>query len=225
MSNLTIFALSVTTTEMLADVKRIVLPSGGASTVSCAAMMPLAPVRLSTMKFCPMLFWNAELKSRAWMSVPPPGGKGTSMRTVLSGHCCANDGADKTGNAKATAKSATTFVLIRTSSLYWNIAERGVIKAPIRRTVASAGLSAGLRQTARRQQRQRSTVPAMLLCVSRGFEVVAERVAREGDGGPRLRHAPPRPAPVLLIEREIVVPGGNCGGRLPERRARCGRDA
>src|ERR671919_281232 len=37
-------------------------------------MSPLAPVRLSTRKFCPMLFWNAVDKSRAWMSVPPPGG-------------------------------------------------------------------------------------------------------------------------------------------------------
>jgi hypothetical protein len=44
------------------------------------------------MKFCPVLLWKTCVSSRAWMSVPPPGGKGTRIRTVFSGHCWARAG-------------------------------------------------------------------------------------------------------------------------------------
>ncbi|MNC94280.1 hypothetical protein D3C83_110940 [compost metagenome] len=50
-SNFICLARSVATTEMLPDVKRMVLPSGGDSTSIWAAIRPLAPVRLSMMKF------------------------------------------------------------------------------------------------------------------------------------------------------------------------------
>ena len=53
---------------------------------------PEAPLRLSTMKFCPMLFWNWPAKIRPWISVPPPGGYGMIMRTDFCGHCWAKAG-------------------------------------------------------------------------------------------------------------------------------------
>src|SRR5688572_9697288 len=111
MLNFICFAFNVAITEMLPDVNRMVLPSGGASTVSCVAINPLAPVRLSMMKFCPMLFWNATESTRAWMSVPPPGGNGTRMRTDLSGHCCAETGRTQPIHAALMAATTAAFFM------------------------------------------------------------------------------------------------------------------
>src|SRR5262245_12288934 len=55
-SNFMRFAYRVAMTEMLPEVKRMVLPSGGDSTAIWVAIRPEAPVRLSIRKFCPMLF-------------------------------------------------------------------------------------------------------------------------------------------------------------------------
>jgi hypothetical protein len=76
-------------------------------------MRPEAPVRFSMMKFCPVLFWKAVESRRAWISVPPPGGNGTRMRTGLVGHCCAMD-AIGTANATAAraAENARTLAII-----------------------------------------------------------------------------------------------------------------
>lgn len=80
---------------------------------------PEAPVRLSTMKFCPMSFWNATDSSRAWISVPPPGGNGTRIRTGLPGYCWAIACIGFTAQIAATAASARASFLIQTSSLFW----------------------------------------------------------------------------------------------------------
>ena len=110
-------AKSVTTTEMLPDVNRIVLPSGGESTTAWAAIRPAAPVRLSMMKVCPVLFRNAADSRRAWMSVPPPGGNGTKIRTGLSGHCCATDGGETAKPMDAIAIPTHAWYFILSSSL------------------------------------------------------------------------------------------------------------
>src|SRR5262245_23237653 len=101
---------------MLPEVKRMVLPSGGESTASWLAINPLAPVRLSTMKFWPVLFWKATVSRRAWISVPPPGGNGTRMRTVLSGHCWAMACGGPTNHTADSAASAQACVLMESSS-------------------------------------------------------------------------------------------------------------
>ena len=57
-----------------------VYPSGDARAAISIAIWPDAPERLSTMICWPspsVIFWPI---TRAEMSVPPPGGKGTSMR-------------------------------------------------------------------------------------------------------------------------------------------------
>ena len=55
-----------------------------------------------------MRFWNSVESKRACISVPPPGGKGTKIRTFLSGHCCATDSAGKANPVATTAATTAT---------------------------------------------------------------------------------------------------------------------
>src|SRR5688500_7529396 len=100
---------------MMPEEKRMVLPSGRESTTSWVPINPEAPERLSTMKFCPMLFWNAFESSRAWISVPPPGGYGTTMRTDRSGHCWAWACMALASETAATAATAQASSLMSSS--------------------------------------------------------------------------------------------------------------
>src|SRR5262245_7263137 len=47
---------------------------------------------------------------RAKTSVPPPGVKGTTMRTVFSGHFCASAGVAEASDSTAAAKIAPLFI-------------------------------------------------------------------------------------------------------------------
>ncbi|CFN70323.1 Uncharacterised protein [Bordetella pertussis] len=51
-----------------------VLPSAVLCTTACAPMVPAAPVRFSTMKFCPVCLLRSDAISRAAKSTPPPAG-------------------------------------------------------------------------------------------------------------------------------------------------------
>jgi hypothetical protein len=62
-----------------------VYPSGAARATTSVPMFVDAPARLSTMMLCPMMAWSLGARSRARMSVPPPGTAGTTMRTGLEG--------------------------------------------------------------------------------------------------------------------------------------------
>ena len=55
-------------------------------------MVPLAPVRLSTLTVWPMRTASFSANSRASASVSPPGGKDTTMVTGLAGQAWASAG-------------------------------------------------------------------------------------------------------------------------------------
>src|SRR5512133_3847710 len=75
-----------------------------------APTLPPAPARLSTMNCCPNAFESSGAIARARMSVVPPAGKGTTMRTGLAGQAtCANAG--------AAASAADIAIVVRTNRL------------------------------------------------------------------------------------------------------------
>ena len=65
-------------------------------------MVPVAPALLSTMKVPPTLSCSLGMRVRAIRSVEPPGGKGTTMVTGLSGQARA----EVMVNAAATAHNS-----------------------------------------------------------------------------------------------------------------------
>src|SRR5687767_7962272 len=69
---------------------KIVYPSGADFAARSVPTMPAAPARLSTTTCWPRDSESLELIVRATMSVPPPGGKATMMRTGLDGKDCAS---------------------------------------------------------------------------------------------------------------------------------------
>src|SRR5688572_31684028 len=68
---------------------KIVCPSGADFAARSVPTMPAAPARLSTTTCWPRYSESLGLIVRATMSVPPPGGKATMMRTGLEGNDCA----------------------------------------------------------------------------------------------------------------------------------------
>src|SRR5947209_17131143 len=64
-------------------------------------MLPPAPARFSMMKGCPRISAIFGVTVRATMSVPPPGGNGTTTRIGFDGKLCASALAAKaSANAK-----------------------------------------------------------------------------------------------------------------------------
>src|SRR3954469_2147071 len=57
--------------------------------VASAAMVPLAPVRFSTVTGCLNASENCCASERAKLSTSPPGGRGESSRMGLAGYSCA----------------------------------------------------------------------------------------------------------------------------------------
>src|SRR3954469_21409364 len=66
-----------------------VYPSGADFAVSSVPTMPAAPGLFSTTTACPHASCSFCAIIRVPMSVPPPGGKGTTMRMGFDGHACA----------------------------------------------------------------------------------------------------------------------------------------
>src|SRR5688500_17462430 len=62
-----------------------VYPSGAACAVTSAAMLPLAPARLSTTTFCPTASESGAANWRATKSRPPPAPDATVQRIGLLG--------------------------------------------------------------------------------------------------------------------------------------------
>src|SRR5258706_1392631 len=77
-------------TWVLGEVKRIEYPSGADRATASAPIMPFAPPRFSTTTACPSACVIVGAISRARMSVPFPGGNGTTIFTGREGHCCAS---------------------------------------------------------------------------------------------------------------------------------------
>src|SRR6185503_2870030 len=69
--------------------KKSVYPSGAARAASAAPTPPPAPPRFSITTCWPQICESFSPRSRAEMSVAPPGGKGTMKRTGFCGHDCA----------------------------------------------------------------------------------------------------------------------------------------
>src|SRR6187402_3222388 len=65
-------------------------------------MLPPAPGRFSMTTGCPHIFCNSTPSERATMSVVPPGGNGTIMRTGFDGQLCACAVSEEITNAVAT---------------------------------------------------------------------------------------------------------------------------
>src|SRR5712691_2355036 len=83
---------------------RRVWPSGADLATKSAPMWPLAPGRFSTTIGCAQIPASFGSMMRASVSAPPPGGKGTTMRTGFDGKPCANaPAAEKTSTAATNA--------------------------------------------------------------------------------------------------------------------------
>src|SRR5262245_33620755 len=69
-------------------------------------MLPPAPPRFSTMNCWPRLSVSFCASGRAIVSLPPPGGYGTTMRTGLAGYVCAAALPPKQAMTKKTTNEA-----------------------------------------------------------------------------------------------------------------------
>src|SRR5215475_6697328 len=80
-------------------------PSGGALATASVPTMPLAAGRLSTITDWPSARSRCGSIRRATVSLSPPGGNGTTMRTGRSGQVCATPGADPSMSISAPARA------------------------------------------------------------------------------------------------------------------------
>src|ERR1035437_933490 len=72
--------------DELANIK--VYPSATDLATSSAAILPLAPARLSTTSDCPSALESFCAVTRAIRSLPPPAGNGTTILIALTGYSC-----------------------------------------------------------------------------------------------------------------------------------------
>src|SRR5882672_2853920 len=89
------FERNCAVTWVLGEVNKIVVPSGAACATASAPIMPFAPPRFSTITVWPVAAVIFGDIRRARMSVPFPGGKGTTIFSGLAGEDweCAGPGA------------------------------------------------------------------------------------------------------------------------------------
>ena len=119
-----------------------VYPSGGECEVSSAAMLPLAPARLSTTTLCPSASVRGVATRRATKSRPPPAPEATIILTGLVGYaipCAAPCGA-----AIASATPSPAVMLLRNfCSMFapglfgWHVSRAGDDCAPARESLSS----------------------------------------------------------------------------------------
>src|SRR5437667_11419685 len=79
---------------------RSVWPSGADLATKSAPIWPLAPGRFSTTIACAQIAARLGSMMRASVSAPPPGGKGTTMRTGFDGKPCASVPLEETRSAR-----------------------------------------------------------------------------------------------------------------------------
>src|SRR4030095_15553066 len=72
-----------------------VYPSGGDFATYSDAMLVIAPGRCSMMTCCFSTGTSLSMIARVMMSVLPPGAKGLTMRTGLTGYACAHAPVDR----------------------------------------------------------------------------------------------------------------------------------
>src|SRR5438067_12134248 len=102
-------------------------------------MLPPAPARFSTMNGWPRISAIFGVTVRATMSVPPPGGNGTTTRIGLDGKLCASA---LLARASATAKRHCFSTATTSSGLDSFVELAGVLEDVLRRArmgVAAAG--------------------------------------------------------------------------------------
>ncbi len=89
---------------MVLGATSIVYPSAGALATALAPARPPTPGRFSTITGCPIRGGSFSERMRAKRSIPPPGGKGTTIVSGLDGKACA---CAAIGRARAAAQAAT----------------------------------------------------------------------------------------------------------------------
>src|SRR5689334_17261859 len=94
----------------LGAMKNSVCPSAGARNTCSAPITVLAPGRLSMITLCPSALPSDGATARPTVSVVPPGGNGTTMRTAFEGNSCAPAAPAASNRASA---GSTSNVLIR----------------------------------------------------------------------------------------------------------------
>src|SRR5512140_597272 len=90
----------------------IVYPSAGDLATASTPRLPPAPGLLSITKVQPVAAATFWLVSRATMSVPPPGGNGTTRRIGLAGQACANALAVRVLAASASSRRREACIVV-----------------------------------------------------------------------------------------------------------------